>query len=428
MKTEAATVPEAVPGATGDRRRRNSLRPPSAARARAGQVDLTTVRRRRRAAGRVLGGGDPGRPVGGAPSPSARWIPRSDQLQLLASLLDAGLPLVEALGTLAEMERGTSAQAAFVELERNVRAGSSLGPSLTALCVPTHMRMLIEGGVRTGALATALRSAGALAARIETLRSEVRRAMVYPTVVMTIGLVILAVIAVVVIPPLERTFADLGGELPRSTRIVLAASRPFSSVSSLALVGVVAGCVVLGRRLSGSTGRVSRWALELRIPTIGRRVRRLQDSIRDHLPLSGPLRRELRIAVAANVMATLVRGGVPLDEALSHIADRLESGRAQKAFAAAAVVTREGQSPFEDEALGQVLAVPELAMLRVGERNGLLADQWARVAQRREHALDEQMRRIGVIAEPILVAVMGGIVGGAVLALYLPTFRIIELL
>jgi type IV pilus assembly protein PilC len=325
------------------------------------------------------------------------------------------------------MEGDRTVRAALRHLEQGVRAGGALGPSLTQLGASPHVQMLVAGGERTGRLTAALRSAGVLTARIEALRSTVRRALVYPVVVLVIGLAILTVIAIGVVPPLERTFADLGGELPRATRIVLAASRPLSSPAALGMVAAAAGAVALVRRWSGDGGS-ARLLGSILPPWWHTTIAPLARRAADHLPLTGRLRRELRLTVIAHVMATLVRGGVPLDVALEHVADGLPSGVTRQALLDAASATRQGTGPVDGRGLGRLLGTAEREMLRVGERHGLLAEQWERVAQRRDAALEDRMVRLGVVMEPLLVALVGAVVGGAVLALYLPTFRVMDLL
>jgi len=410
-------------------RRRDAASRPPAGPSRVDRADAISAVTGRGVLGRVVGGGgDRALLTDEALRRPSRWVPTADQLDLLASLLDAGLPLLDALHTLGDMSIDNSNRSALSHLRTRVHSGEQLAVAIAELGVPAHVRMLVTGGERTGGLADALRSAGVLTARIETLRGEVRRALVYPGVVLAIGLVILTVIAVAVVPPLERTFADLGGELPRATQIVLAASRPLSSPISLAVLAGTSASVVLLRRASNSSGEK-----RLRRSVTDRRSRLASmspiiEAVRDRLPLSGRLRRDLRLTVIAHVIASLVNGGVPLDAALRHVAHGLAPGRLRQVLQDSADATRQGRSPFEADLLGRILDIAEREMLRVGERNGLVATQWKRVADRREHFLEHHMKRVSIVIEPILVALIGGVVGGAVLALYLPTFRVMELL
>jgi type II secretory pathway component PulF len=366
--------------------------------------------------GRARAGGDRGRSAAATAYGPPRWTPKSDELDLLAALLGAGVPLVDTLAMLGAMATDASMRSVSDRLQESVRSGRGLAPVLEELAVPSHVRILVEGGERTGRLGPALRSAGVLTLRLETLRAEARRALVYPGVVLLIGFAILTVIAIAVVPPLERTFAELGGDLPRATRMVLQMSGSLRAPSTWALIAMIAAGVHVGRRTSS--------ALVRRLPTAGTR----SSALADHLPMLGRLRHDLRMAVLSQAMAALVEAGVPLDAALLHVSEGIAPSRTSRILGDAASATRRGLSPFEPGRLGLILDQAELAMLRVGERTGLVAEQWSRIAERRGRALEDRIKRSSVLIEPMLVAVVGAIVGGAVLALYLPTFRVIELL
>jgi type II secretory pathway component PulF len=439
-----ADPPGSVPGAplvdvVGRQRSVGGRRPPSSTRpsGRTGSDRGDIRSRTSRAAGRVRGGAERERPRTKGSGPASRWTPTDDELDLLASLLEAGLPLVEALSTLETMAVDAPARAAVMHLEARVRSGYGLAATLDELAAPAHVRMLVDSGERTGRLVLALRRAALLTRRLEVLRSEARRALVYPSLVLAIGAGILAVIAIAVVPPLERTFIELGGELPRATRIVLAASAAISAPATWASVALALAVIIAGRRWPLLSVRIpvlcraSRTALA---ESVSRRSRstpgigRVIDRITEHLPLWGPIRRGLRLTIISHVMGALIDGGVPLDSALAHVSETIGPARVAQVMREAAIATQQGLSPFVPEQLGRLLDSAEIAMLRVGERNGLAAEQWSRIAERRDRDLEGRIRRTGVIIEPILIAIVGAVVGGAVLALYLPTFRVVELL
>jgi type IV pilus assembly protein PilC len=385
--------------------------------------------RSRRPPGRIRGGGAHSSSTVEAPSVVglARWRPRSQDQDLLASLLDARLPLVDTIGTLAEMSDDPRTRAAAEHIQRRVRSGGRFSVALAELSVPGHIIVLIDAGEQVGALAEALRGSARLTSRMDALRAEMRRALVYPAVVMAVGAAILAVIAVAVVPPLERTFLDLGGELPRITRLVLAVSAPLRSPTTVGAGLAAVLLMLLRRRIRRDRARRPKARL--------RGARRFDAVLRswvarasEQVPLIGPLRRQIRSSVIASGMATLLRGGVPLADALRSVGLGLGHLTASRILDEAARITEEGRSPFACDVLRAVLDPAELSMLSIGERNGLLAEQWERVAVRREVALEGSVRRLAVVFEPLLVVLVGAIVGGAVLALYLPTFQVLDLL
>ena len=385
-----------------------------------------TVRRRgrgradaraRRSTGRVLDGrGTPsGEEVrggvergGGEPAvpPRVSWSPQHDQLQLIASLLEAGVTLDVAFDTLATMGRSGRTREAAAWITNALRRGATLSDALGEVGVPDHVRALVHGGERVGQVAPAMRAAAELVGRIATLRDELRRALLYPAVVLMLGLTILLVVALVVVPPLERTFADLGGELPTATRMVLAVSVPLRSPVTLA---VLPALIALLRVLRG------RWVGRLAV--VGSAV-----------PIWRSVDRDVQLSVTARLMATMLGGGLPLVDALRTVEAALGPGRVRDSVGTAVRAVEAGKSALEDEALGGLLDPAERELLVVAERTGLLADQWKRVAQRRADALTGRIARIGTVAEPLLVVLVGVLVGGAVLALYLPTFRVLDLL
>lgn len=374
--------------------------------------------RLRRPSGRVLGGRStpPGAVdtsrTGGERDPvdprsTAPWSPQHDQLELIASLVEAGVTLDVAFDTLATMggTRGTRAAASHVR--DALLAGRSLSEALHEIGAPEHVGALVGGGERVGQIAPALRAAAELVRRLTTLKDALRSALVYPVVVLSLGLAILVIVALVVVPPLERTFSDLGGELPAATRAVLALSRPLRSpLLPLAVVGVVGLRGLLrrhGRRMSGVSSATV-------------------------LPLLRGLDHDVRLSVLARLMATMLGGGLPLIDVLRSVAEAIPHRRVHARVRAAVDAVESGGTALSEEALGGLLDAAERELLAVAERTGLLAAQWERVAERRDAALTARIGRIGAIAEPLLVVLVGALVGGAVLALYLPTFRVLDLL
>jgi type IV pilus assembly protein PilC len=369
--------------------------------------------RARQDPGRVLGGLGADRrrdtrPDDGRVRPS-RWSPRPDQLVLVASLVEAGVPLDIAFDTLATMGSARGTREAATHVRDALRAGRSLSDALRSAGVPDHVSALVRGGERVGQIAPALRAASGLDSRLVALKDDLKRAMIYPAVVLMLGLGILVIVALIVVPPLERTFSDLGGELPAATRVVLAVSRPLQSPISLLAVPAVFGLRYAGRR--------GRWSRSSRLAPLLR---------------SSPVLRQLdvhiQLSVVARLMATMLDGGLPLIDALRVAEESVAEGRLAVRMRAAIGAVETGGSALGDDALGGVLDPAERELLAVGERTGMLAAQWERVAERRAHHLSARIGRLGAVVEPLLVVMVGALVGGAVLALYLPTFRVLDLL
>ncbi len=343
--------------------------------------------------------------------PTPSWRLSSDQLDLIAGLIEAGVTIEQALETLASMSRDGVTRRAAAEAAVHVRAGRPLSVVVRELGAAPAVSALLAGAERTGRTAEALRGAAELVGRLEQLAGVVRRATTYPAVVLGVGLVMLTVIAVAVVPPLERTFLDLGGELPAATRVVLGASAVLRSP----WLAVGLAVLVLARR-------PLRAALE-RTP--------LQRALRwtlDRAPVVRAVRRDLDVGLIARLLATMLEAGVPLVDALDVAERAVPDGRSRDHVRGARDALQQGRSALDKDGLGPLLDIAEFEILAVAERTGLLAEQWRRVAQRRATALEERITRLGSALEPLLVVIVGLVVGGAVVALYLPTFRVLELL
>jgi type IV pilus assembly protein PilC len=351
--------------------------------------------------GRVRGGG------ASATASRERWRPTRDHLDLIASLLEAGTSIEDAFATFARTSARSPNARAATTVSDAVRRGVGLADALETVEASAHVVALARGAERTGRTPEALRAAGEFTGRLDELRGAMRRAALYPAVVLLVGLAMVMLISIAVVPQLERTFLELGGELPAPTRMVLGVSGALRSVwTPMFAVGLIA----------------------LRRP-IERASRRLPVArIAAHLPVVGALRRDLAVAVLARLVATMLTAGVGLVDVLRSSATALDDDALRdRAMRAADEVTR-GGSAFTDEGLRPVLDQVELEILAVGERTGLLAEQWRRVAERRSNALSDRVARLSAVMEPLLVVVVGGLVGGAVIALYLPTFRVLDLL
>ena len=364
--------------------------------------------RARRPAGRVLGGGARSGPVARAAvrggSGAQVWRPTRDQLELLASLLDGGVRIADALDLVSRAAADRTTRAAVAIVASEVRAGREFGDVLCEVGASRHVSGLVIGGERAGRLSESLRAAAELVAHLERLRMALRAALAYPSIVLAIGLGMTVVIAFAVVPAFERTFIELGGTLPLATRVVV---RGAALLRGPAVPGAVSLAmlvwIVRARRRRSTTGAIVGWTL-----------------------LRG-LRTDLDVAVLASLVANAVRSGLTLLVALETATDALVDPRNRRTVTAAAIAVRAGRSHVEPDALGPLLLPAERELLAVAERTGALAAQWARVAEMRHARVAAFAARLATTLEPVLVLGVGLLVGGIVLALYLPTFEVLDL-
>jgi type II secretory pathway component PulF len=330
-------------------------------------------------------------------------------LLLLAELLAAGVRLDRALASLERATDRAPQQAVLHDVRVAVQAGRSLTHALATLHLPSHVRALVAGGERVGRVADGLRAAAELSARLDAVRRRFRQALTYPAVVLAVALIVLVVVSVSIVPQMERTFVDLGGELPTATRAVVAIATVIRSPLTWGAVGLAAASMtaLLVRTREGAGGGI--------LVSIATAV-------------VGPFRRRLDTAVATRVVATLLANGATVVDALATAGGSTTHPQVRRSLLELAAVAGSGHPIATTSGAAQLLDPIECEMIAVGEEQGLLAPQWERVADRRIVDLERRLDLLGTLAEPVLVIVVGLIVGGAVTALYLPSIKVLELI
>jgi len=338
-------------------------------------------------------------------------------LRLLADTVAGGMPFERALDAVARGVERPQVVTTLRLVQRHIAEGRTVEESLRLAGVERHIRALISGGAEIGRLVEGLASAALLRERQAAVRRQVRSAMIYPIVVMLVAVLVLVIVSVSVVPQLEATFIELGGELPAATQVVMSIAGALRDPRWWGFIG--ASSVIIGwtvRRSSrtslGSAGRS------------GRVVHNLIDSA----PIIGRVRKDADVAVATRVIATLAGNGAPLIIALQAGADSSTTSSVREGLAAARATVSRGDPMTSCAALSALFTPIERELLAVGEERGLLAAQWERLAVRRLEALESRLQTLGALVEPLMVVVVGLVVGGTVTALYLPSFRVLDLL
>ena len=325
----------------------------------------------------------------------------------LATVLEAGLPVVQALDITAESQHLARMQELLETLSRDVAAGAPLSEAMKR-----HPRQfgslhtsLVAAGEGSGRLPELLASLATWLERRERIRKKISSALSYPLAVLGIAAIVVGLMLVYVVPEFERMFAGYGAELPPLTRAVvglsesLRASGPAWAAATAAATGAL---VWARRRISGA--------------------RYLEDRLKLRLPFIGGLFARAALARFMRTLATLLEAGLPAVEAL----DAAAGACGNRVYEAVIRRTR------EEVAAGQglrramtYLAVlpPALArMLGVGEETGRLGEMCAHLAERYDEELHTAADRMGALLEPLLMTILGVLIGGLVLAMYLPVF------
>jgi type IV pilus assembly protein PilC len=347
--------------------------------------------------------------------PQKQRIPSREFLvfnQELATLLKAGMPLVQSLDLLKRRVESPVFKAVLEDVHEKVRSGSALSDSFAAHGdrFPRVYTASLLAGERSGNLDAVLRRYVEYAKVIANVKRKTISALVYPAILVTLAIGLVSLIVLKVVPAFADFYASFGAELPLITRIILAISN--FARSQLLLIGLVSGAAVIGFVF---------W-----IKQIGQRARL------DHLilsaPILGPIAAKFATSQMARTLATLLGGGLPLVNALD-IASK-SVGNQYMASQLDIVNTRVREGESFAAALEARHIFPEVAvkMAEVGESTGALQEMLNTVADFYDEEIATTMERFVTLVEPSLLVFMGIVIAGLLLALYMPLFQLSSVL
>jgi type IV pilus assembly protein PilC len=347
--------------------------------------------------------------------PQQRRIPSREFLifnQELATLLKAGMPLVQSLDLLKRRVESDRFRAVLEDVHQKVRSGTALSDAFAAhgeLFPSVYVASLLAGE-RSGSLDTVLRRYVDYARIIATLKRKTLSALVYPAILVSLAIGLIGLIVLKVVPAFSDFYASFGAELPRITRIIVRVSEFLRSQFVLILVALVVLVTVLGT-----------W---LRRPTNKARL----DYLLLRLPIVGPIAAKFATSQMARTLATLLGGGLPLVNSLEIAAKSIGNHYIARQLDVVNTRVREG------EALAAALdargVFPEVAvkMTEVGESTGALQEMLNTVADFFDEEIATNMERFVTLVEPTLLVMMGIVIAGLLLALYMPLFQLSSVL
>jgi type IV pilus assembly protein PilC len=328
--------------------------------------------------------------------------------QELATLLKAGMPLVQSLDILRVRLSNPVFKAVLDDVHEKVRAGTALSDAFSAhgTLFPSVYTASLMAGERSGNLDAVLRRYVAYSKVIDTVRSKTISALIYPVILIALAVGLVGLIVVKVVPTFSEFYASFGAELPISTRIIVAVSEFVRSQALLLAVGLAAGAAAFYTwiRQPGQRARFDR--LLLGVPGVG------------------PSMHKFATSQLARTLATLLGGGIPLVNALE-IASRSTGNRyLGRELEIVSQKVREGQG-FAATLLER-RTVPDVAikMIEVGESTGALQEMLNSLADFYDEEIDTEVSRFVTLIEPALLVVMGVVIAAIVLALYMPLFQL----
>lgn len=331
----------------------------------------------------------------------------------LATLLDAGLPLVEAVGILARDSGNPEMARILSRVEGDLRQGRTLEGSLAAhpAIFDDLYRAMVRAGEKGGVLDTVLERLAGYLEDSEALRAKIASALFYPVAVVVVAVLVTAVIMVFVVPRFEAIFAGFGANLPAATQLVISLSRGLREHWWLLLgVGIAA---IFG----------TRWAYARDGP-----FRRAVDRQLLRLPLVGNVLLKGAVARTARTFATLNAAGVPMLETLGTVGRTAGNRVVQQAFDQAAEAVNQGQRLSEPLSATGIFPATVIHMIAVGEESGNLETMLAKIADFYEAEVGTAVEGFTRLLEPLIMVILGILLGGLVIALYLPIFRVGEAL
>ena len=334
---------------------------------------------------------------------------RAVLLRALATMVSAGIPLHEALEIIGRQEKHAGLRRLIGLLRQDVANGLPLSAALA-----NHPRQfsalvcgLVRAGEHAGELEPLLERIAADGERREATRRRLRKAMLYPLIVLAIAVAVTLGLLMFVVPRFEALFAGFGARLPFFTRQIIAASEWLRGTGWMQALLAVTGAGLI-------------------IPLSGhwRALRHWRDGFVLRLPLIGSLLEAAMIARFSRTLAVMLKAGIPLAEALPTMATSLANRRHHDAVLAMARHLRDGRSLAF--AVGSVGHFPHGTgqMIATGESAGRLEAMLERIAEREERRVIESVDGLASLLEPAVMSLLGVLVGGLVLAMYLPVFQL----
>ena len=327
----------------------------------------------------------------------------------LATMLGAGIPLVQAFEIVGSGHENAAMQKLILSIKSDVEGGSSLAEALSKqpLYFDDLFVNLVESGEQAGALESLLDKIATYKEKTEAIKKKIKKALTYPAAVLVVALVVTTILLIFVIPSFEDLFQGFGADLPTFTRMVIDLSA-FVRTKGFIIVFIV-GAIV---------------ATFLYFKKRSRPFRHFLDRMMLKFPIVGPILEKASIARYARTLSTMFSAGVPLVEALESVAG-----------ATGNIVYETGVMQMRDEvATGQRLQqamentdlFPNMViqMIAVGEESGSLDEMSGKVADFYEADVDDAVDNLSSLLEPMIMAILGVLVGGLVVAMYLPIFKL----
>ena len=326
----------------------------------------------------------------------------------LATMLSAGVPLVQSFEIIGRGHENAGMQELILKVKNEVESGTSLADSLAKhpLYFDDLVVNLVNAGEQSGVLETLLDKIATYKEKTEYLKAKIKKAMFYPTAVIVVAFIVTAILLIFVVPQFEALFNNFGADLPAFTRVVVNMSE-FMQAYWWVVVGIVGIAIfsfLQGKKRSRKFGR-------------------LLDRTVLKLPIVGPIMHKAAIARYARTLGTMFAAGVPLVEALESVA----GATGNVVYSDAVLMMKDSVATGQQLtfAMNQTGLFPNMVeqMVAIGEESGALDSMLSKVADFYEQEVDDAVDARTSLLEPLIMSVLGVLIGGLVVAMYLPIFK-----
>ena len=329
--------------------------------------------------------------------------------RLFSTMIDAGLPLISCLDVLIEQTDNPRMKKALQDVYKKVKEGETLSRSLGdhPRIFPELMVNLVEAGEVGGVLDDVLNRLANHFEKEHKMNEKIKSAMTYPAVVSVMAILVVVFILTFVLPTFVQMFAGMNKELPLLTRILLAISEFLRNYFPLLIISTIAT------------------SYGMMIAYRDKRYRRVIDSFTLRIPVVGMLSRKISIARFSRTLSTLLHGGVPIITALEVVQKTIGNLSMMEALQQAQNGIKEGVGLATTLAQSKVFTPMVIQMVSIGEESGSLDKMLEKIADFYESDVDDVVSRLSSIIEPVIIGVLGLVVGMIVVAIMIPMFDVI---
>ena len=328
--------------------------------------------------------------------------------RIFSTMINAGLPLIQCLDLLAQQEQNKVFSKIIKSIKEDIEGGTSLTNALKKYpeIFDELFVNLIAAGEAGGILDIILQRLSSYMEKAMKLKARVKGAMTYPAAVLVISCAVVALLLIKVIPVFQKMFEGMGGELPALTAALIAASQFAQSYWYLGVAILVVIYIILSRFYRTEKGR---WTI---------------DSLILKSPVFGPLLKKVAVAKFARTLSTMMSSGVPILEGLSIVSKTSGNVVIEDALMKTRQGISEGQSIAEPLTKTGIFPPMVVQMIAVGEATGALDSMLSKIADFYDDEVDAAVDAMTALLEPVMMVFLGGVVGGMIVAMYLPIFKL----